>query len=115
MPNKEAVYLHDTPSRQLFAHDYRFLSHGCVRVQGVDALAAWILGQSGSGREAWTPERLAAAIKTEDTKQLPVKPTIPVAWVYLDAWADSGGTVHFRGDIYHLDEPQQHPADEASR
>jgi murein L,D-transpeptidase YcbB/YkuD len=43
MPNPDAVYMHDTPSRNLFANDYRFLSHGCVRVQGVYDLAAWLL------------------------------------------------------------------------
>ena len=48
MPNPHSVYMHDTPSRNLFANDYRFLSHGCVRVQGVVDLAAWILdGASG--------------------------------------------------------------------
>ena len=48
MPNKEAVYMHDTPSKRLFGADYRFLSHGCVRVQGVYDFAAWLLeGTSG--------------------------------------------------------------------
>ena len=48
MPNPHSVYMHDTPSRNLFANDYRFLSHGCVRVQGVVDLAAWLLdGESG--------------------------------------------------------------------
>jgi L,D-transpeptidase YcbB len=35
MPNKEAVYMHDTPAKAHFAQDYRFLSHGCVRVDGI--------------------------------------------------------------------------------
>ena len=35
MPNKYAVYMHDTPSKRFFGADFRFLSHGCVRVQGV--------------------------------------------------------------------------------
>ena len=43
MPNKLAVYMHDTPSKGLFGADYRFLSHGCVRVQGVYDYAAWLL------------------------------------------------------------------------
>ena len=48
MPNKHAVYMHDTPSKRLFGADYRFFSHGCVRVQGVYDLAAWLLeGTSG--------------------------------------------------------------------
>ena len=51
MPNPDAVYMHDTPSRNLFANDYRFLSHGCVRVQGVYDLAAWLLRETpGSQR-----------------------------------------------------------------
>ena len=47
MPNKLAVYMHDTPSKGLFGADYRFLSHGCVRVQGVYDYAAWLLGGHG--------------------------------------------------------------------
>ena len=43
MPNKLAVYMHDTPSKRLFGADYRFLSHGCVRVQGVYDYAQWLL------------------------------------------------------------------------
>ncbi len=49
MPNKLAVYMHDTPSKRLFGADYRFLSHGCVRVQGVYDLAEWLL-QGTPGR-----------------------------------------------------------------
>ncbi len=53
MPNKLAVYMHDTPSKGLFGADYRFLSHGCVRVQGVYDYAAWLLeGTPGSWDKA---------------------------------------------------------------
>ena len=53
MPNKLAVYMHDTPSKRLFGADYRFLSHGCVRVQGVYDLAEWLLeGTPAAGRAA---------------------------------------------------------------
>ena len=40
MPNKDAVYMHDTPGKALFGRDFRFLSHGCVRVHGVYDYAA---------------------------------------------------------------------------
>ena len=54
MPNKLAVYMHDTPSKRLFGADYRFLSHGCVRVQGVYDYAEWLLeGTPGGPGGAW--------------------------------------------------------------
>ena len=54
MPNPYAVYMHDTDTRQLFADDYRFDSHGCTRVDNVRDLAAWILqdGPPGWNRAA---------------------------------------------------------------
>ena len=42
-PNKDAVYMHDTPLKSLFGRAERFDSSGCVRVHNVDTLAAWIL------------------------------------------------------------------------
>ncbi|MEM1307544.1 MAG: L,D-transpeptidase family protein, partial [Pseudomonadota bacterium] len=43
MPNKDIVYLHDTPMKELFKQRYRAFSAGCVRVQDVMKLAAWLL------------------------------------------------------------------------
>jgi hypothetical protein len=40
MPNRNAVYMHDTPMQRLFADDYCFLSHGCARVDGINDLAS---------------------------------------------------------------------------
>ena len=34
MPNRHAIFFHDTPAKALFARDSRALSHGCIRVQG---------------------------------------------------------------------------------
>ena len=33
-PNKHAIYMHDTPQKELFDRDMRAFSHGCVRLQG---------------------------------------------------------------------------------
>ena len=64
MPNKLAVYMHDTPSKGLFGDDYRFLSHGCVRVQGVYDYAEWLLQGTGGGPEGvWDKAALQAKIK----------------------------------------------------
>ncbi len=44
-PNPEDIYLHDTPSKGLFAKESRNLSNGCVRVEDAKRLGRWLLGQ----------------------------------------------------------------------
>ena len=104
MPNKLAVYMHDTPSKRLFGADYRFLSHGCVRVQGVYDLAAWLLeGTSGGEGGVWDKDSLLAEIKTGASEELKVTRPTPVIWVYLTGWASGDGAANFRNDVYGLD------------
>jgi L,D-transpeptidase YcbB len=57
MPNKEQVYMHDTPKKELFERDYRFLSYGRVRVEGVYDLASWLLRRVGEPLQ-WAPVAL---------------------------------------------------------
>jgi murein L,D-transpeptidase YcbB/YkuD len=100
MPNKFAVYMHDTPSKRLFGADYRFLSHGCVRVSGVYKLAEWLLqGTDGD----WSVAAMQAAVATGDRKEIRLAKPVPVIWVYLTGWASADGTVHFRDDVYGID------------
>ncbi len=104
MPNKQAVYMHDTPSKRLFGADYRFLSHGCVRVQGVYDLAAWLLeGTSGGPVGAWDKDSLLAEIKNGAREDVRLTRATPVIWVYLTGWASPDGAVNFRNDVYGLD------------
>jgi len=58
-PNGHNIYLHDTPSKHLFAHQMRAHSHGCVRVERPFALA-WLLlsEQSDADVEARQTTRL---------------------------------------------------------
>jgi murein L,D-transpeptidase YcbB/YkuD len=39
MPNEFAIYIHDTPNRNLFAQENRALSHGCIRAERATELA----------------------------------------------------------------------------
>ncbi len=104
MPNKLAVYMHDTPSKRLFGADYRFLSHGCVRVQGVYDLAAWLLeGTSGGPVGAWDKDALLAEIKNGAREDIKLTRATPVIWVYLTGWASPDGAANFRNDVYGLD------------
>src|SRR4029453_11029624 len=63
-PNKNNVSPHDTPADSLFARASRSFSHGCVRVEQPEALAAYLL----KDRAEWTPEKIAEAMHSDEEK-----------------------------------------------
>ena len=98
MPNPFGVYIHDTPSRDLFARDARALSHGCIRTDQPDALARTLLGEARS-------QDLDTALAIGSTRTIKLPAPLPVYVVYLTAEPDpsvSGGLAIYR-DIYHRD------------
>lgn len=103
LPNNDAIYLHDTPSRGLFARDSRALSSGCVRVEGAEQLAHWLLN------EQWSPERLADLKDSRVTRWLRVAQPLPVFMVYWPGWLGSDGLPRFRSDIYDFDRTLHNP------
>ncbi len=106
MPNRHAVYMHDTPSKSLFSRDVRFHSSGCVRVADVKALVGWLLdgtpGPNGPG-SAWGPMEIETGIATGERRDIKLAKPIPVTFVYLTGYATPDGRVHFRDDVYGLD------------
>ena len=108
MPNKQAVYMHDTPSKSLFAREVRFHSHGCVRVAQVKELAGWLLegtpGPNGPG-STWGPIEIETSIATNERLDIKLPKQIPVTFVYLTGYATPDGRAHFRDDIYGIDSP----------
>jgi L,D-transpeptidase YcbB len=102
MPNTHAVFMHDTPKKELFRNDVRFNSSGCARVDGVRDLASWLL----KGTEWEDRSRIDAAITTNERKDIKLTKAVPIAWVYLTGWAAGDGMIHFRDDIYGLDTPE---------
>ncbi len=99
MPNKDGVYMHDTPSKGLFGENARFHSSGCVRVQNVRELATWLLAET----PGWERPQIDEAIKSGGRIDAKIKQPVAVYWVYITAWADQNGVVQFRDDIYNLD------------
>jgi murein L,D-transpeptidase YcbB/YkuD len=99
MPNKEGVYMHDTPSKGLFGENARFHSSGCVRVQNIRELAEWLLRETPE----WSRAQIDAAIKSGERIDAKLKKPVSVHWVYITAWADAEGVVQFRDDVYNLD------------
>lgn len=106
MPNTEAVYMHDTPSKRLFSRDDRFHSSGCVRVENVRDLAAWILEPT----KGWDRAAIDAAIDTKERRDIRPREPVPVIWTYLTGFVTPDGQVHFRQDVYGYDSGTPNPA-----
>ena len=96
-PNEFNVYLHSTPSQQLFAQTRRDFSHGCIRVEKPEELAAWAL----QGNPGWDLAQVRAAMQTgKDNVQVNLTKPIPVLILYGTAVTYDDGSVHFYDDIY---------------
>ena len=98
-PNEYNVYLHDTPSRSLFAREERLFSHGCIRVQYPLKLAEHILGDSTK----WNERTLQAAINTGKTQTIKLERKLPVLVLYWTAFTDPAGELQFYRDVYDRD------------
>src|SRR5579872_781153 len=98
-PSAYGVYMHDTPLKNLFGEDFRFHSSGCMRVQNVRQLVAWLL----EGTRGWSLEDIDRVIKSGERKDAQIPKPVPLHWVYITGWATEDGVVQFREDIYGKD------------
>jgi L,D-transpeptidase YcbB len=98
-PSQYGVYMHDTPLKNLFGEDFRFHSSGCMRVQNVRQLVAWLL----EGSKGWSLEDIDRVIKSGERKDAQLTKPVPLHWVYVTAWQGADGVVQFREDIYGKD------------
>ncbi|MEM6462094.1 MAG: L,D-transpeptidase family protein [Pseudomonadota bacterium] len=98
-PNEHAIYMHDTPTKNLFERDSRAFSHGCVRLHDPRGMAAAVLGKSR--------EHVAQQIAQGRNLAEPVEQKIPVYVSYFTAWPNDDGSVGYFADMYgrdkHLD------------
>ena len=100
-PNRFLVYQHDTPDKQLFAHETRAYSHGCMRVQD-PAKYGEVLFNIARPNENWTADKIKRMFGTaEQDIQLPEK--IWVHLTYQSAFVDEAGKLQIRRDVYNLD------------
>jgi murein L,D-transpeptidase YcbB/YkuD len=95
MRNRFDVYLHDTPSKNLFSRDDRRISHGCIRVENPQKLAALLMRQP--------IDAINQAIATSSTTRSDLPEPVPVFVVYETAFADVDGRLQFRADVYGRD------------
>ncbi len=98
-PNKDDIYLHDSPARSLFGRDRRAFSHGCVRVDEPARLAAWLLDD----QPKWTSDKIQESMAGAKPVTAGLKHKVPVVLWYATATVDGDGTVRFAEDPYGYD------------
>jgi L,D-transpeptidase YcbB len=102
LTNSRAIYMHDTPHKELFVESQRNFSSGCVRLEKPLALATYLLKDQ--------PEWSEAGIKkaTNDTSysdfRIPLKESMPVHLVFLTVSFSHDGEIRFNPDVYGQDE-----------
>jgi len=96
-PNEHSVYLHDTPSRDLFDRDSRAFSSGCIRVENPLELANYLVG-GGRARERF--DTLLASGRTETVF---LQKPMTVMLLYWTAEVDAEGRISFFPDVYGRD------------
>lgn len=98
-PNPWNIYLHDTPTKHLFANARRAYSHGCVRVgDPVDLATALLSRQSDNPRGLFDRARATA-----EERWLKLDPPVPVHLVYFTALPDQNGRIRHYDDVYGRD------------
>jgi L,D-transpeptidase YcbB len=96
-PNEHSVYLHDTPSRDLFDRDSRAFSSGCIRVENPFELAGQLLGSTRAR------ERLDTLVAGGKTQTVFLDKPMTVMLLYWTAEVDAAGRVSFFPDVYQRD------------
>ena len=99
MPNNMSIYMHDTPTHQLFEERRRGFSSGCIRIEKHVELALYLLKDDPK----WSRESLDKVWASGATRYVPIKNPLPVYLTYITAWVDDEGRLQFRDDIYGMD------------
>lgn len=98
MPNRDDIFMHDTPDRYLFRRPDRAFSSGCIRLERpMDLLA-----EAFSGMPAWNRERFDRVLESGATQGVSLARAIPVRLHYDTVMVEAKSVV-MRRDIYGLD------------
>ena len=109
MPNPHAIFLHDTPARNLFNQENRALSHGCIRTERAQELAITLailgnLADTPEARKAAADEAVAISTSGKYTR-VPIQKSMPVYITYFTMGRDIAGKLREFSDIYGRDAP----------
>lgn len=100
-PNDYAIYLHDTPSRELFNRTKRDFSSGCIRVHDPIALAELLLESNGG----WPRQRIDKVLDRGKEATVSLKKPLPVHLLYFTTIIDpETGDIRYLSDLYKRDQ-----------
>jgi murein L,D-transpeptidase YcbB/YkuD len=100
LQESKAIYLHDTDKPDLFRHDRRDFSHGCIRVDKALRFARWLLIEDG-----WDPEDVVRSLEATRTQRgMKLNSPIPLVTEYVTVDIAEDGMPIFLTDIYGFDE-----------
>ncbi|MGQ0567026.1 MAG: L,D-transpeptidase family protein [Gemmobacter sp.] len=98
-PNPYAIYLHDTPQKELFVKETRDISNGCVRLAEPFDFAYELLS-----RQAADPKKaFNDVLDSGRQERMALTPPVPVHLDYRTAFPDSKGRMQYRRDSYGRD------------
>ena len=89
-PNKQGIWLHDTPEKEVLDEADRLDSNGCVRLADAQRLARWLFGKTLKTQGARPEQKVA------------LKDKVPVYITYLTA-VPSGSSIVYFDDVYGRD------------
>ena len=100
-PSPYSIYMHDTPSKQLFENENRALSHGCIRLEKPMELLAYLHENKFLSTDM---DSIQVLIQGYKNYRVALNKTIPIYIGYYTCEADAQGNLFFYDDIYRKDE-----------
>lgn len=108
-PNSHDIYMHDTPTKNLFEESNRAFSHGCVRVQNPREFASILLNMSAQEVEqnlrqkSMKGKKIDATEAFVDSHSINLDQKMPVYLTYFTAWTGADGKIQYYNDVYGRD------------
>ncbi len=100
-PNDLDIYIHDTPESHIFEYEERTMSSGCIRVEKPVELFHALFADEDNNR--WSYKQIVKEIIKNREREVGLAEPMPVYILYMTAYADEKGRVHFLPDIYGYD------------
>ncbi len=97
-PNNCTIFLHDTPSPDLFTYSRRDFSHGCIRIGKPLELATYLV----KNQTPWTKEKLLSKIESGKQETIKLANPLNIYVIYETVWVDANSILQFREDIYNM-------------